>query len=239
MTRQLAQPPPADPQFADAWERQVLAYDTDADAPQLLDALAANRDGAIGLLDRLANVRNPIIRAWAGTAASAVFGRDAIPLLTQLTKDRDPDVRDVARQDLVALDPSFEQTFFPAYRRALKRRKDKWGEDREAMWALARAKDREAVALLRDYASHYDPRHYHNRMPLVLADYIEDPSSVVRRIRDHDHDFMFWLVNALAYLEFPEAQQVLTEALAEPFDNACVDIIRERLRYLSERPTVT
>lgn len=220
-----------DPRHADAWAHRILAYESAPEYRQLLDELAASPTKAQELLAGLAQFRDPVVRAWAGSAAKEVFGREAVPLLTRLLKDRDPDVRDGARQDLVELDPGFESTFFPDYRRALRGRKDPWGEDRSAMFHLARARDPEAVALLRDYASHYESRYWHNRMPLVLADYIEDPTSVMRRIRNHDHEFMFWLVLATVVLDIADAQVGLVEALDRPIDEACAAIIRGRLQH--------
>jgi hypothetical protein len=213
----------------DAWARRVLTYEGEAAYRQLLEELTANRAAARDLLERLASFRDPIVRAWAGSAAVAVLGRDAIPLVARLLKDRDADVRAIAQEDLVGLDPDFEHTFLPDYRRALKRRKAPWGGDRKAMFALARARDADAVPLLRQYASHYEPPYWHNRMPLVLADYIEDPTSVSRRIRDHDHAFMFWLVDASAILGIDDAEKAKAEALRQPIDEGCAEILRGRI----------
>jgi hypothetical protein len=227
------------PSDADAWARRIRSYEGEVAYRELIITLKADPPNASLLLDRLAELPDPVVRAWAGTAAVEVLGQDAIPLLTRLQRDRDPDVRDVARQDLVAIDPAFERSFFPQYRRALRRRADPWGEDRVAMHTLSRARDPEAAPLLREYAAHYEPRYWHNRMPLVLADYIEDPESVTRRIRDHDHDFMYWLVEATAMLDIPDAEDALTEALGRATDETCTNIIRERLDQRRLRPAAT
>jgi hypothetical protein len=227
------------PSDAEAWARRVRSYDGHAEYEEMILALKADPPNASRLLDRLAELPDPVVRAWAGTAAVQVLGREAIPLLMKLQRDRDPDVRDVARQDLVAIDPAFERSFFPAYRKALTRRTDPWGEDRVAMLTLAKARDPEAVPLLRDYASHHEARYWHNRMPLVLADYIEDPDSVTRRIREHDHDFMYWLVEATAFLDIPDAPDALSEALGQASDETCLGIIRERLDQHRPRADLT
>src|SRR5258706_15450744 len=109
---------PVDSQSVEAWARKILEYDEEAKYQELLDELGANRELALGLLDRLADFGDPIVRAWAGTAAKAIFGTDVVPVLTRLSKDRDPDVRDVARQDTVAPDPAFQRPLFPAFRPA-------------------------------------------------------------------------------------------------------------------------
>jgi hypothetical protein len=215
-----------DPRDTDAWARRVLAYEGEAEHKRLLAELAAAPDDARVVLEQLAGHRDPVVRAWAGTAAKDVFGDEAVPLLTRLMRDRDADVRDVAREDLIALDPMFEQTLLPAMRKVLQRRKDPWGEDKAAMWRVARLRDRESASILRDYANHFESRHYHHRMPLVLAAYIEDPTSLARRIREHDHDSMFWLLEAARRLQAPGMEEAIVDALELPVDAECVEIIR-------------
>jgi hypothetical protein len=63
-------------------------------------------------------------------------------------------------------------------------------------------------------------------MPNVLADYIEDPRSLARRITQHDHEWMFWLVEAADILHAPGADQAFDAALG--FDAECADIVRDR-----------
>lgn len=215
-----------DSDVVEAWARRIRGYESEAEYHALLAELRSDPAFAAALLDRLAEHRDPIVRGWAGTAARLLFGGEAVPLLTRLLEDRDPDIRDGARDDLVAIDPMFERTFLPTYRRILGRRADPWGEDQRAMYHLARARDPEAVPLLRAYAAHYDARYWHNRTPLVLADYIEDPGSVARRILAHDHDFMFWLVDAAMILGIEDARETLEAALTLPMDEECHEIIR-------------
>lgn len=173
--------PQVDGKDVAAWAKRVKSYDGDTEHRQILDQLAIDPSATLALLDALTGHADPIVRSWAGTTAAEVLGADAIPLLHRLRADRDSDVRDSAREDLIGLDPTFLQTLLPDYRRALRRRKDPWGADATAMFAVARARDREAIPLLRDYAAQYEARYWHNRMPLVLADYIEDPTSVTQR----------------------------------------------------------
>jgi hypothetical protein len=152
----------------------------------------------------------------------------AIPLLTRLMDDASGDVRDSARQDLIAIDPAQEERLLPTLRRILRRRTDPWGEDRAAMWRVARLRDRASVPILRAYATASQPPHYHHRMSLVLADYIEDPSSVAVRIASHDHECMFWLLEATALLPQSETREAIDAALALPLDDACAALLRAR-----------
>ena len=208
----------------DAWARRVLTHDGEAARERMLAELTAAPDDAEALLESLTSYRDPVVRAWAGTAARDLFGAGAVALLARLMNDRHPDVRDSAREDQIALDPAFEQTLLPAMRKVLERRKDPWGEDKAAMWRVARLRDTQSVPILRDYADHFEPRSYHHRIPLVLAGYIEDAGSITRRIRGHDHDSMFWLVQVARGLQVQGAEEAIADALALPVDAECVEI---------------
>lgn len=218
------------PNEVEAWARRVQAYDGADAYRDILAELRSDRAYAAALFDRLAEHRDPIVRAWAGTAAREIYGRDGVPLLLRLTEDRDADVRDSARQDLVEIDPEFIRQMLPSLRHVLQRGKDPFGEDKAAMWRVARLRDPDSVQILRDYASRNDPRHYAHRMPSVLAAYIEDPASVAERIRRHDHDWMLWLVDAASLLPVPGAAEAFAAALALPVDPECAEIIRKRPR---------
>ena len=214
----------------DSWARRVQAYEGADAYRDILAELRSDQAYAMALFDRLAEHRDPIVRAWAGTAAKEIYGRDSVPLLLRLTEDRDADVRDSAREDLIEIDPEFLRQMLPSLRRVLKRGKDPFGEDKAAMWRVARLRDAESVPILRDYASRNDPGHYAHRMPLVLAAYIEDPASVAERIKHHDHDWMFWLVDAASLLPVAGSAEAFAAALALPVDPECAEIIRNRPR---------
>jgi hypothetical protein len=222
------------PHEVEAWASRVQAYEGATAYRRILTELSVDRDYAAALLERLADHRDPIVRSWAGTAAMEILGRGAVPLLFRLTNDRDGDVRDGAREDLIAIDPDFVQQMLPSLRQVLKRGKDPFGEDKAAMWRLARLRDPESVSILREYASRNDPRDYAYRMPLVLADYIEDPTSIARRIRDHDHEWMFWLVDAASLLPVPDSAGSFAAARGLPVDRACLDIIDNRPQKLPD-----
>jgi hypothetical protein len=214
------------------WGRRIQDYEGQEAYQALLSELRADGPFAFALLDRLADHKDPVVRMWAGDAAKEIFGRDAVPLLMRMSKERNPDVRDSARQDLIEVDPQFLHAMLPSLRKVLKKRKDLWGEDRAAMVRVAKVRDQESVPLLRAYSKSYEGqhggRHYGYRMPLVLADYIETPSVIAERIRAHDHDNMYWLVLTTCALPVPGGAEALEYALALPVDEECAEIIRNR-----------
>jgi len=216
------------------WARRIQDYEGQEAYQALLSELRADSVFAFALLDRLAEHQDPVVRMWAGDAEKEIFGRDAVPLLLRLSKDSNPDVRDSARETLIEIDPDFLQAMLPSLRKVLKQRKDLFGEDRAAMWRVAKVRDQESVPLLRAYAKSYEGqhggRHYGYRMPLVLADYIETPPVIAERIRAHDHDFMYWLVMAASVLPVPGAAEAFEYALALPVDDECAETIRKRPR---------
>jgi hypothetical protein len=66
-------------------------------------------------------------------------------------------------------------------------------------------------------------------MPNVLADYLEDPDSIIRRIRSRDHDSMFWLVEAAPSLRPDDARRALSDSLAGPLDPDCRRFVESKL----------
>lgn len=221
MTRRI------EPQEVDAWAERILTYEGEEGHRTLIAELESDREFAHVLLDQLGQHRETVVRMWAADTAKALFGLDAISFLTRLTKDSHPDVRDVAREDLIDLDPALEEAMLPKLRKVLERAKDPWGEDRAAMWRVARLRDQASVPILRAYGARHDPRYYHHRMPLVLADYIEDPPSIPRRIGEHDHDWMWWLWEAAKLLDIPGSDAAFAAVLAGPIDADCEGIIKE------------
>lgn len=97
------------------------------------------------------------------------------------------------------------------------------------MWQLAMARDRHSVPILRGYAERQSSQRYSPyRTPTILADYIEDPSSILRRIREHDHDWMWWLWEAATMLEIPGADEAWVAVLQGPIDGWCLALLLER-----------
>lgn len=124
-------------------------------------------------------------------------------------------------------EPWLREALLPKLRKEFKI-STKGGE--RAMWGAARLLDRESVPLLREFALRRDLSAYTRKMALALADYIEDPPSICRRIREHDHDSMFWLVEAASILQIPGSEGAFKAALAAPVDAHCAEIIGMRPR---------
>ncbi len=178
------------------------------------------------LLEDLSRYPSGVVRGWVAWVAPKLLGRAAVPILQRLATDRNYDARDTARASLEDLGDEFVPPLFPRLRLDLKRGKDVFGTGKFAMMLLARHRDPEAPPVLRKYAEHFDRGHYGYRMPNVLADYIEDARSLARRITDHDHEWMFWLVEAADILHAPDADEAFEAALN--FDVQCADIVRDR-----------
>jgi hypothetical protein len=103
------------------------------------------------------------------------------------------------------------------------------------MYRLARFRDAPSADLFRAFAAKQDPPWFAHRMPIVLADYIEDPASVPRRIRGHDHDWMFWLAEAASLLDIEDGEPALS-VCAETAPDECREICRDALNgLLAER----
>jgi hypothetical protein len=226
------------PDEIESWARRALEDRGARGHGEDLAELVRDPDRGLAILSALGNHPDRDVRGWAGALASLAFGPAAVPLLKRLVNDPDADNRDAARQDLESIDPAFLLVMLPDLRSVLLHRRDKWGEDRAAMWRVARVRDTASVEILRRYAQHYPSTDYHHRMPLVLADYIEDPERIADRIRAHDHDWMFWLVEAAARLPVPDADGAFSAALAASLDDECEQAIRSRPRQdAAERMT--
>jgi hypothetical protein len=186
----------------------------------------------LALLLALAEHGSEEVRVWAGSVARTELGREGIPVLLKLAQHRRVFTRDSAMQELEGLDPELLEPFIPEMRRIFRRASNLYAEGGAAMWRLARLRDPEAPALFRTYAADKDTRHFDYRMPLVLADYIEDPESVVHRIELHDHDWMPWLARAAAVLDLPGAEQALTASASDLPDADCRASCEEELQTL-------
>lgn len=217
-------------EHTESWARRVRSYETPGEYRQLLEELAADPEGGLDVLGRLADHRDPVVRAWAGTAAAAILGSAAIKLLRRLLSDGDADVRDRAREDLITVDPAAEQEMLPSLRRVLHETGDPFGEGRAAMWRLAKLRDDASIELLRSYATRFPPDHHGNRMPLVLAEYIAAPQTIAARIRDHDHDWMFWLIEAASLLPIPGGEAAIGALRDARPDLECLQILDDQPR---------
>jgi HEAT repeat protein len=201
----------------------------------LLHELASDRQRGMVIVSQLVGNRSAEVRYWAMNAARKAFDRDAVPLLLDLAGDRRLSMRDEAMAQLEAIDPELLRPLIPAIRRMFLRGNVLHGEGRAAMFRLARLGDTDSSALFRRFAAKQDPRHFVHRMPLVLAGYLDDPDSLVSRIRAHDHDWMFWLAEAAWILEVPDADDALVRGAQAPYDTECQAICTEAARALARK----
>lgn len=103
------------------------------------------------------------------------------------------------------------------------------------MIKLARVLDPEAPALPRAYAAKFNPGWYPDRMAMVLAEYVEDPVSVVRRIATHDHDWMFWLLQAASVLDVSDYDAALETASSLGLDAVCAKHVEHAIAAQQRR----
>lgn len=209
----------------ETWTRRIKS-ERERTHRKLEQDLRAMGPAALPLLNSLAKYPSGIVRGWVASVLGERFGIEAVPLLRELVRDRNRDVRDEARWQLEQLGPQYVHELLPGVRADLRKGLDPFGADKFAMFFLARSRDVEAMPLLRRIAEGNDQRHYAYRMPLVIADYIDNPASIVDRIRAHDHEWMFWLVEAADILGASGTDEAFEAALG--FDEECAAIIRDR-----------
>jgi len=206
---------------------------------RLGDELRMEPDRGLAALTALSEHSSQVVRVWAGGVARKEFGRDAVPLLLAMATNRFAETRDFAMQDLEAIDPELLRPFIPEMRRTFRRSKDLYGPGGAAMWRLVRLGDRESAALFREFAAKRDAGRYDHRMPLLLADYLEDPTSLVRRIRAHHHAWLLWLAKAVASLDPPGGEAALRAGADDLPDEECREICRTELialQWVCEQP---
>ena len=225
-------------EVVDDFASRVKRAWSDAAYGGLRAELRAMPDGGVELLSALAEHSSEEVRVWAGSVARDELGRDAVPLLVKLASHRQTFTRDAAMQDLAAIDPELLRPFIPAMRRMLQRSRTLYSEGGAAMWRLARLQDRESATTFRTYAARHDDRVYDHRMPMVLAAHLEDPDSIVRRIRAHDHEWMLWLAMAAATLALHGSREALEEGATSHPDPACRSICSRELTRMNGHPTL-
>ncbi|HSL34347.1 MAG TPA: hypothetical protein VK871_11900 [Candidatus Limnocylindrales bacterium] len=194
--------------------------------------LSGRSDRGAALLSALMRHTSQDVRSWAANVARKDLGRDAIPCLEEMARSPRIADQDEAMQQLEAIDRELLRPFIPAMRRIFRRSTDLSGPGGAAMWRLVRLGDRDSATLFRAFAEGRDPRWYEHRMPLVLADRIEQPGSLVQRIASHDHEWMLWLATAARQLDAAGAEAALRDGARSAPDPECRRICQEELEEL-------
>jgi hypothetical protein len=155
----------------------------------------------------------------------------------KMLDDRRVSMKEAALQQLEGIDPKLLGPLIPHIREVFRRGRGSLYDPKGfAMNMLARVGDRDSAGMFRRYAAGHDSGSFDYRMPLVLATYLEDPQSVVRRIADHDHEWMPLLAQSAAMLDKAGMEQVLVEGSKGLPDIECRRLCEESLaRLLRER----
>ena len=175
---------------------------------------------AAPILVELAHHRDPQVRGWASWGAASVLGRDAVPLLLALARDRDADVRDIAVTDLLDVDPTALEILVPSLRKQL-RSKDYYAPI-SAAWTLARLGDSGSADAIEEL-SRDDTRDLWQRLAtsVIVTLLREGSSGVVTRVRAHEHGSMQWLVTAAQIADTSDAYNALLWLAESDTDDEC------------------
>ena len=204
------------------------------DVAAIVEDLRAERGRAARILDELSRHRDPDVRGWVAWATPEVLGDGGVYVLVGLTRDRDPEVRDAAIEELVALDAQAAHKLIPSLRRRLRSRDAH--ESIAAMWTLAQLQDRESLPQIRRIAEADDLDHPWQRMPAEVVTLLlqERGGEILRAIRAHDHERMPWLATGARILATEEARETLLECARSAPDEDCRRACEVELEKLRE-----
>jgi hypothetical protein len=188
----------------------------DADVGSLEAELLAAPD-CDAILDGLSRHRSPLVRGWTSGIARKLRNDRNLPLMRRLAADRDPDVRNIAFQDIAAQWPSELAVLLPRLRRELD------GENAvQALWMIAEARDPESrVAVQHVAVDDQRPPYVRSLAGIVLSVLDGDLTTILRRISTHDHDSMHWLVQAAGMLDANGAEPTLLDFIRRAPDPSC------------------
>jgi HEAT repeat protein len=159
------------------------------------------------VLNELARHRDLEVRGWVPEAARALLGREAIPLILSLAKDRDADIRDLALKALEAIDPELLRPLRTSLVKRLRSKDD--SEVLAAAWRVAQMGAMEGISAIEAFRDRHDPRWWQHKAATVVLLAMQEPAEVPRRIRAHDHDHMGWLSYAATWLAEPDGRPAL------------------------------
>jgi HEAT repeat protein len=179
------------------------------------------------LIQKLSRSDSADVRGWVAAAAPELLGSQAVPLLTALLDDPEADIRVMALSAIDEIDPAA----VPRLARRLRPRL-KSANPYEALatsWMLARIGDRESVPLLEAYRDGFDADLWQHKAADVVLLYMNEPDTVLDRIRGHDHDRMGWLAYAARLIGTREALAALRDCATSAADERCRSICASRL----------
>jgi HEAT repeat protein len=204
-------------------EVEILQWLRDERPGNLEDVIASLRARpereAESVLRRLSGHSDPVIRAWAASAAARAIPTRAYVLLEPLLDDRDPDVRSVAVEELRRVDPSTLERQLP--RLLAKLHSEDIFEPVTALWTLAQLRAEDARADIQQIVEEpYEP--FHARIAeIVLAVIDGDDEAIAARIAAHDHDAVPWLAHAGRMLGSQSVRRALEELERSAPDEEC------------------
>jgi hypothetical protein len=202
----------------------------------LIRALETDHDYARKVLDKLIKHRDVEVREWATDAAARVLGKDAVPLLLRVTKDRDSGVRDGGIERLLEVDAKAAEAIVPLLRRKL--RGPEFYDAVSAMWALARLRYHEAIDDIREAgrAGSRAGKTFQGITGDVVADLLEGRDmQLVASLEGHDHERTSALAMAASLIGTPEALAALRRCAESAPDEDCRLACKERLRRVGAR----
>ena len=212
-------------------ETEIIEWLRDERAANLEEVIASlearSADQAEAILRRVAEDEDPVIRAWAASAAASAIPTRAHVLLEPLLDDPDPDVRDVALEEIRRVAPSRLERRLPRLISKLYSRD--FYEPVTALWTLAELR----VVAARDDVERiaedpYEP--FHGRIAeIVLAVIDGNDEAIASRILDHDHEALPWLANAARLLGTPRPRHALEEMARSAPDEECRGFCQQAL----------
>ena len=214
----LRGPTPAE---IDRWAREIAKAESGPEYRALVDRLRRDPVGSRPILEALITHRSDEVALWATNVLRKVFGAASAPTLTSLARTARGLRRIDAFQQLEAIDPELLRGLLPELRTTFLKSPNPTMDARLVMFQLARLRDRQSADIFRRVAAHQNRAWYAHGMPMVLADYIDDPDSLARRIVAHDHDRMTWLTTAAGVLDAPGAEAAMANLAAAAPDETC------------------
>jgi HEAT repeat protein len=171
----------------------VVVEGSSEEVATLLSTLRADPSRARRVLADLSNDSRAEVRGWVPFAARKLLGREAVSYLVKLAQDRDPDVSNVALQDLLDVEPEAAKTLIKAIRKRLLANDPH--ESIFAMWTLVQLGDRDSIDAIRHLSERSEFPFQRRTAHVVLLALEGEVDEILRRIREHDHENM----QALAY----------------------------------------